>query len=135
MYLKRDFVEGLAHASFEVGVNLRGATPFSELPPLHALTEADVKKAAASGAVVIDTRSAPFFGGGHFPGRLNIGLVSAMFSTWTGFFVPGDSQIVLVPGTFSNAAKARLELARIAAVVKDIRQRRENAGTHLHSMT
>lgn len=102
-----------AYFSFDVGVNVQGATPFSELPPLRSLTEADVKKAAASGAVVIDTRSAPFFGAGHFPGSLNIGLGSAMFSTWTGFFVPGDSQIVLVLGTAANAAKARLELARI----------------------
>ena len=102
-----------AYFSFDVGVNVRGAAPFSELPPLRALSEAEVKKAAASGAVVIDTRSAPFFGAGHFPGSLNIGLGSAMFSTWAGFFVPGDSKIVLVLGTAANAAKARLELARI----------------------
>ena len=36
-----------------------------------------------------------------------------MFSTWTGFFVPGESPIVLVLGDAGNAAKARLELARI----------------------
>jgi hydroxyacylglutathione hydrolase len=80
---------------------------------LRALSEEDVKQAATAGAVVIDTRSAPFFGAGHFPGSLNIGLGSAMFSTWVGFLVPGDSQIVLVLGAAANAEKARLELARI----------------------
>jgi hydroxyacylglutathione hydrolase len=102
-----------AYFSFDVGVNVRGATPFSELPSLRTMTEAEVKQAAANGAVFIDTRSAPFFGAGHFPGSLNIGLGSAMFSTWAGFFIPGDSRIVLVVGEAANAAKARLELARI----------------------
>src|SRR5205085_1995553 len=85
-----------AYFNFDVGVNLRGASHLGELAPMHALTEEEVKEAVASGAVVIDTRGAPFFGAGHFPDSMNIGLASAMFSTWTGFFVPGDSQIVLV---------------------------------------
>jgi glyoxylase-like metal-dependent hydrolase (beta-lactamase superfamily II)/rhodanese-related sulfurtransferase len=102
-----------AYFSFDVGVNLRGAKPFTELPALRALTELEAKNAFASGAAVIDIRSAPFFGAGHFPGSLNIGLGSAMFSTWVGFFVPGDSSIVLIVGEAGNAAKARLELARI----------------------
>lgn len=102
-----------AYFGFTVGVNLRGAPPFSELPPLRASTEAELKQAAASGAVIIDTRSAPLFGAGHFPNSLNIGSGSAMFSTWAGFFVPGDSQIVLVVNDAASATKARLELARI----------------------
>ncbi len=108
-----DLPERPAYFGFDVGVNLRGATPYGGLPPLRALTEAGVKEAAADGAVVIDTRSAPFYGAGHFPGSLDIGLGSAMFSTWAGFFVPGGSKIVLVVGDAANAAKARLELARI----------------------
>lgn len=102
-----------AYFAYDVGVNLKGASPFSKLSPPDALTEADVKQAVASGAVVIDTRSAPLFGAGHFPDSLNIGLDSAMFSTWAGFFVPGDSRIVLVVGEAVSAAKARMELARI----------------------
>lgn len=34
-----------------MGVNLRGAAPFSELAPLRPLTEADLKKAAAADAL------------------------------------------------------------------------------------
>jgi hydroxyacylglutathione hydrolase len=102
-----------AYFAYDVGVNLRGAPPFSQLPPLVALTEADVKQAVASGAVIIDTRSAPLFGAGHFPDSVNIGLGSAMFSTWAGFFVPGDAPIVLVVNEAASAAKARRELARI----------------------
>jgi glyoxylase-like metal-dependent hydrolase (beta-lactamase superfamily II) len=102
-----------AYFAYDVGVNLRGATPFSEYPPLRALNEAELMQAAQDGAAVVDTRSAPFFGAGHFPGSLNIGLSSAMFSTWAGFLVPGDARIALVVGDAANAAKARLELARI----------------------
>jgi rhodanese-related sulfurtransferase len=102
-----------AYFSYDVGANLAGAPPFSQLPPLRALTEAELKQAADDGAAVIDTRPAPFFGAGHFPGSLNIGLGSAMFSTWTGFLVPGVKPIALVVGSADSAAKARLELARI----------------------
>ena len=102
-----------AYFAYDVGVNLRGATPFSELSQLRSLSEAELKQAARDGATVIDTRSAPFFGAGYFSGSLNIGLSSALFSTWTGFLVPGGNPIALVVGTADAAAKARLELARI----------------------
>ena len=102
-----------AYFAYDVGVNLRGATPLSQLPPLRALTEDELEEAAREGATVIDTRSAPFFGAGHFPGSLNIGLGSALFSTWTGFLVPGGNAIALVVGSADAASKARLELSRI----------------------
>jgi rhodanese-related sulfurtransferase len=68
---------------------------------------------AARETVVIDTRSAPFFGAGHFPGSLNIGLSSNLFATWVGFLVPFGKEIALVVGSSDSARKARLDLARI----------------------
>lgn len=102
-----------AYFAYDVGVNLRGATPFSQLPSLLALTEDELQKARREGAAMIDTRPAPFFGARHFPGSLNIGLGSALFSTWTGFLVPGSQSIALVVGSADAVPKARLELARI----------------------
>jgi hydroxyacylglutathione hydrolase len=102
-----------AYFAWDVGVNLRGAAPFSQLPALRVLTEDELQDAARAGAAVIDTRPAPFFGAGHFPGSLNIGVGSALFSTWTGFLVRGDEPISLVVGSADAAAAARLELARI----------------------
>jgi hydroxyacylglutathione hydrolase len=102
-----------AYFSFDVGVNLRGAPALSSLPPLRQLSEAEVKHAAVAGATVIDTRHAALFGAGHFPGSLNIGLGSAMFTTWAGFFVPGDREIVLVVNDSAAAIVARLALSRI----------------------
>lgn len=102
-----------AYFSYDVGVNLRGASPLSELPALRVLGEDDLKDAVSSGATVIDTRAAPMFGAGHFSGSLNIGVGSAMFSTWVGFIVAGGTPIALVVGSPKDAEKARLELARI----------------------
>ena len=102
-----------AYFAYDVGVNLRGAPPFSQLGPLRALTASELQQAGRGGAAVIDTRPAPFFGAGHFPGSLNIGLGSALFSTWVGFLVPGSQAIALIVGSADAAAKARLELARI----------------------
>jgi hydroxyacylglutathione hydrolase len=102
-----------AYFSHDVQVNLAGAPPVGSVPDPGPLTEEGLKKASADGAVVIDTRSAPFFGAGHFPGSLNIGLGSNLFSTWVGFFVPFGNPIALVVGSPESARRARLELARI----------------------
>jgi hydroxyacylglutathione hydrolase len=97
----------------DVQLNLAGAAALSSLAPARPLSEAEVKTEVSRGAVVIDTRSAPFFGAGHFPGSLSIGLGSNLFATWVGFLVPFGRPIVLVVGSADNAKKARLELARI----------------------
>jgi glyoxylase-like metal-dependent hydrolase (beta-lactamase superfamily II) len=99
--------------SHDVQVNLAGAPSLDSLPPLRALTEPELKAQSAGGTIVIDTRSAPFFGAGHFPGSLNIGLSSNLFSTWAGFLVPFGKPLALVVGSADSAPRARLELARI----------------------
>ena len=113
----RKMVENLPdrpqYFAHDVEMNLAGAQPLSSLPALRALSEAELSGIAARGAVIIDTRSAPFFGAGHFPGSLNIGLSSNLFATWVGFLVPFGKEIALVVGCAENAKKARLELARI----------------------
>lgn len=102
-----------AYFSYDVGVNLEGAEPFSALPPLDEMSEGELKHAVKDDAVVVDVRGPGKFGAGHFPGSLNIGLGSPSFSTWTGFMVPGEKAIALVVGSAEEAKKARLELARI----------------------
>jgi glyoxylase-like metal-dependent hydrolase (beta-lactamase superfamily II)/rhodanese-related sulfurtransferase len=113
----RTMVENLPdrpqYFSYDVAMNLAGAAPLSSLRELRSLTEAELKSAGAAGTAIIDTRSAPFFGAGHFPGSLSIGLSSSLFATWTGFFVPPGKPIALVAGSADSADKARLELARI----------------------
>jgi glyoxylase-like metal-dependent hydrolase (beta-lactamase superfamily II)/rhodanese-related sulfurtransferase len=97
----------------DVQVNLAGAPPLDSLPALRELSEAELASESLRGALILDTRSAPFFGAGHFPTSLNIGLGSSLFSTWVGFLVPFGKPIALVVGSADSAKKARLELARI----------------------
>lgn len=113
----RTMVENLpdrpAYFSHVVGVNLTGAPPMSSLGKLRELSEDELKTETKNGAVVIDTRSAPFFGAGHFPGSLNIGLGSNLFATWVGFMVPFGKPIALVVGSLESAKAAQVQLARI----------------------
>ena len=113
----RQMIENLpdcpAYFSYDVDVNLEGAAPFSALPPLDEMTEAELTRAVKDGAVVIDIRPPGQFGAGHFPGSINIGVGSPSFSTWTGFMIPGEKALALVVGGAEDAKKARLELARI----------------------
>ena len=102
-----------AYFSYDVGINLKGASPLSTVPTPNEMTEKQVLQAVNSGAVVIDTRSPEEFGDGHLAGSINIGIGSASFSTWTGFMVDGDKPIVLVVRSGRDAEHARLELARI----------------------
>ncbi|MEO8440516.1 MAG: MBL fold metallo-hydrolase [Spartobacteria bacterium] len=102
-----------AYFSYDVGLNLEGAEPFSALPPLDEMTEDELRQAVEDKAVVLDVRPAGQFGAGHFPGSVNIGLNSPSFSTWAGFLIPGENTIALVVSSAADAEKARLELARI----------------------
>ncbi len=99
-----------AHA---VAMNLRGARALDKLERPWPLPEADIARHAREGAVVLDTRSSAAFGRGHFPGSLNVSMDLALFSTWTGFFVPPGRKIALVVEDESDAPRARLELSRI----------------------
>lgn len=102
-----------AYFSHAVQANLDGAPALDTLPAPRALPEKKFAAAVRAGAVVIDTRGSAIFGAGHFPGSLNIGIASHLFSTWVGFFAPFGKPIVLVVETAAAASRARLELARI----------------------
>jgi len=102
-----------AYFSYDVALNLKGARPFGEVQHPKKMTEAEVMRLAQNEAAVIDTRAEEEFGQGHLPGSINIGLSSPSFSTWTGFMVSGEKPIVLVVQSEGDAAKARLDLARI----------------------
>ncbi|NIP81219.1 MAG: MBL fold metallo-hydrolase, partial [Gemmatimonadetes bacterium] len=65
----------------------------------------------ATGAVVVDTRSADAFAAGHVPGTINIPLTRA-FTTWAGWLVPYDADFYLI-GDEAGTAEAVRDLAMI----------------------
>src|SRR5205814_327016 len=54
----------------DVQINLAGAPSLDSLPALRELSEAELASESLRGAIILDTRSAPFFGAGHFPNSL-----------------------------------------------------------------
>ncbi|MGZ9115794.1 MAG: MBL fold metallo-hydrolase, partial [Methylocystis sp.] len=54
-----------AYFSYDVGVNLEGADPFSALPPIDEMTPEEMKHAVKDAAVVLDVRPPQEFGAGH----------------------------------------------------------------------
>lgn len=96
MFLKRFRQKGLAHESLE----------------LVRVTEEELKRRSASGAVVVDVRLAIQFAEGHFPGSLNVGSASRMFAASVGVFLSKDSQIFLVVEKPEQASGAQADLAR-----------------------
>jgi len=117
---REDFVRAMtsnlpdrpAYFAFDVVQNLKGAAPLSAVSRPERW-EPSALRALSQDVLLLDTRSAEAFGTGHIAGSLNVGAASAMFSTWTGFFVAPGTPIVLVVDQPEAADKAWLELVRI----------------------
>ena len=101
-----------AYFAYDVEQNLKGARPLASVPTPERREPESLRELDPS-ALILDTRGAEAYGAGHLVGSLNIGIGSAMFSTWAGFFVPPGTPLVLVVETPEQAQKAWLELARI----------------------
>ena len=82
-----------------------------ESKPVDMLTLAAVKQAAASGAVLIDTRDDTDFARGHLRGSVNVGL-SGRFAEYVGEVMKPGTPIVLITET-GTETEARTRLARI----------------------
>ena len=78
-------------------------------PALLSLDE--VRRHAATGAVLLDTREAAEYTRGHLSGAVNIGL-EGRFAEGAGQVFPPDRDIVLV-GDASHAQESRIRLARV----------------------
>jgi glyoxylase-like metal-dependent hydrolase (beta-lactamase superfamily II) len=81
----------------------------SDSPPLISLDE--VRRHAAVGAILLDTREAVEYTRGHMSGAVNIGL-NGRFAEGAGQVFPPDRDIVLV-GDSSLAQESRIRLARV----------------------
>lgn len=70
-------------------------------PPRHA--DDSLADRIATGALVIDTRSAAAFSRGHVHGTLNIPL-NASFVTWAGWLIPAENDVYLIMGDETSSA-------------------------------
>lgn len=93
-------------------VNRHGPRVLAGPLRLEPRTPATVQSQAASGAAVLDVRSAAAFAEGHVPSAYGI-AVDAPLTTWAGWLIPFRSPILLVSGGAGDRDEAVRQLLRI----------------------
>ncbi len=84
------------HYAYLKRLNAKGAPVKGCVPTLQPLSPQQFQEQIKDPDIlVIDTRSVLAFGGGHIPGAVNIGLLSA-FPNWIGWMVDPDKSLLLV---------------------------------------
>jgi glyoxylase-like metal-dependent hydrolase (beta-lactamase superfamily II)/rhodanese-related sulfurtransferase len=99
-------------------INRSGAATLTELPPLPALSPAEVQALLKQNANVLDVRSGDEFAAGHVPGSIGIAL-SGQFASWAGGILGIHSKPVLIGETDAQIEEARMRLARVG--IEDLR--------------
>ncbi len=96
----------------DVELNRAGAAPLSELPPIPALSPAEVLEKQKLGAIVLDTRPSMQFGPAHVPGSIHAGL-SGQFASWAGIVLGLGHELIIVAEDDAAVEESRLRLARV----------------------
>jgi glyoxylase-like metal-dependent hydrolase (beta-lactamase superfamily II)/rhodanese-related sulfurtransferase len=101
------------HFSRCSAINGKGPARVTKLPTPAMLEALAFKKALKKkNTIVLDCRSTAAFGGAHIPGCFHIDFGSN-FSTFAGWILPPDSNILLVPETPELAGEAAVQLRRV----------------------
>ena len=112
----RELTENLpprpAYFAQDAAINRAGAPAISELPPVVALSVAEVKLAEKNGAVMVDVRPAAEFAAGHVPGSINIGF-GGQLASWAGIVLGLSTAVVIIAESEEQAAETRTRLARV----------------------
>lgn len=96
----------------DVELNRRGAAAVSELPPLAALSPAEVLRLQSEGAVVVDTRPPMQFAVAHVPGSLHIGL-TGQYASWAARILGLDTRLIIAGEDLDHIRESQLRLARV----------------------
>src|SRR6202171_6367770 len=93
-------------------INRSGAATLTELPPLPALSPAEMQALLKENANVLDVRAGDDYAAGHVPGSINIAL-SGQFASWAGGILGIHSKPILIGETDAQIEEARMRLARV----------------------
>ena len=99
-------------------INRSGAATLTELPPLRALSPAELQALLQQNGHlnvivnVLDVRPGDDFAAGHVPGSINIAL-SGQFASWAGGILGIHSKPVLIGESDAQIEEARMRLARV----------------------
>ena len=98
--------------SREVDLNRRGAGSLSDLPPLPALSAAEVLALQKNGAVVVDTRPAMQFAVAHVPGSTHIAL-TGQYASWAARILGLDRPLIIAAEDTEQVRESQIRLARV----------------------
>ncbi len=94
-------------------INRLGPALVRTLPELHPMRPAEFReRAERTDAVVLSIRDYATFGGVHVPGSYHVDL-AMNFSTYAGWVIPPDRDILLVADTPAEALEAVVRLQRV----------------------
>ncbi|MGA9527318.1 MAG: MBL fold metallo-hydrolase [Terriglobales bacterium] len=93
-------------------INRSGAAALADLPPVPALSAAEVRGLLDRGEIVLDVRPNDQFAAGHVPHSVNIAL-SGQFASWAGTILGIATNPILIADTDSQIDEARMRLARV----------------------
>lgn len=110
--LTSELPERPGYFALDAEINRAGAPALSELPPLTALSPAEVQAKVKQGATILDTRPADQFIAAHIPGSIFIGL-TGQYASWAGTLLGLNQELVLVAEDPEHVAEARVRLARV----------------------
>ncbi len=101
-------------------INRSGASALTELPPLPALSPAELEALLRHDANInlLDVRSGENFAAAHIAGAIGIAL-SGQFASWAGGILGIHSNPILIGDTADQIEEARLRLARVG--IEDLR--------------
>ena len=78
-----------------INTNKVGPPLLERCPIIRDLSPQQVKAQMEKGAVILDTRETPAFGGVHIPGAINIGF-ALQTANWIGMVIDPDAELILV---------------------------------------
>jgi hydroxyacylglutathione hydrolase len=111
--LTTDMPEAPDHFSRCSDINRKGPTLIRDLPCLTPYDPASFhQRIKEKNTIVLDIRSYEAFGGQHVPGAYHIDF-GGNFSTFAGWVLPPDADILLVSGSPSQSEEAVVHLRRV----------------------
>ena len=103
-------------------INRQGAAPLGDLPPLKAISAAELKRLLSEDrkeeVFAVDVRPVNEFAEAHVPRSINIAL-SGQFATWSASVLGLKASPVLIADTPQQYEEARVRMARVG--IEDVR--------------
>ena len=94
-------------------INAKGPITTDKLPKPVPMTPDEFEKHINNGAIVVDIRSYIAWTGGHIPGSYSLDYTCMPFSTFAGWILPPDKNVLIVADNEKDVEIATIKLRRV----------------------